>query len=223
MINTPPPPRGFHALLGTEPWRALLRTGVPREFRRGAALLRQGAPGTHVLLLRSGRVKIMATDADGNGVLVALRGPGDLVGELARLRGTRTATVIAIDACAAVEVAAPDFDRFLDRGEHWRRLQEYSFTKVTETMPYQVQTVHLNARQRIARLVLELVALADPGDPHRLTIPFSQEAIAEALGVVRSTVSEQLAVLRESGALGAGPRLVVADLDDLAKHAGLPS
>ncbi|MGX7825835.1 Crp/Fnr family transcriptional regulator [Actinokineospora sp. 24-640] len=222
MIIVPsPPPRGFHALLGAGPWQALLGTGVRRAFSRDTALLRQGDPDTHVFALARGRVKVVAGNADGVGLLTALRGPGDLVGELARPGTGRTATVVAIDECVAVQVSAPDFHRFLEAGGHEGSLRDYLVTKLSETVPYQVQLVHLSARRRIARLLLELVSLTDPADPHRLRIPFSQEKIAEALGVVRSTVSEQVAVLRDSGALGPGPRLVVADLTELTAHAGL--
>lgn len=222
MINVPSPrPRGFHALLGAEPWQALLGTGVRRVFPRDTALLRQGGPETHVLALTRGRVKVVAGNADGVGLLTALRGPGDLVGELARPETGRTATVVAIDECVAIQVTAPDFHRFLETGDHAGSLRDYLVTKLSETVPYQVQLVHLSTRSRIARLLLELVSLTDPSDPHRLRIPFSQEKIAEALGVVRSTVSEQVAILRDSGALGPGPRLVIADLVELATHAGL--
>lgn len=224
MIDSPSPrKRGFHELLGTESWLVLLAAGDRREFSRGATLLRQGSPGRHVFALIRGRVKVVAANADGAGLLTALRGPGDLVGELARPETGRTATVAAIDDCVVAQLSAPDFHRFLDLGDHAACFRDYLMAKLSETVPYQVQLVHLSARQRIARLLLELVSLTDPADPQRLMIPFSQEKIAEALGVVRSTVSEQLAVLRDTGALGPGPRVAVLDLAELATHAGLRS
>ncbi|SDD30131.1 cAMP-binding domain of CRP or a regulatory subunit of cAMP-dependent protein kinases [Actinokineospora iranica] len=190
-------------------------------FSRGATLIRQGDPGTDVLALVAGRVKVVAGNADGAGLLTALRGPGDLVGELARPVTGRTATVVAIDDCAVARLSAAGFRRFLEQRGHVGSLQDYLVAKLSETVPFQVQLVHLSARQRIARLLIELVSLTDPADPHRMRIPLSQEKIAEALGVVRSTVSEQLAVLRDSGALGPGPRVVVRDLAELTIHAGL--
>jgi len=54
-------------------------------------------------------------------------------------------------------------------------------------------------------------------DPMR--VPFTQEELATSLGLARSTVAEQLAVLRRSGALASGRPLVVADLELLAGFA----
>ncbi len=129
--------------------------------------------------------------------------------------------MVAIDHCVAYQLSADGFHRFLREYNGAAAFQDYLISKLSETVPYQVQLVHLASRQRIARLMLELVALADPHDPHRLVIPFSQTSVAKALGLVRSTVAEQIAILRRDGTLCPGPRLVVADMASLARHAGI--
>jgi|HubBroStandDraft_5_1064220.scaffolds.fasta_scaffold100240_3 hypothetical protein len=61
--------------------------------------MRQGDPGSHVFILAAGRVKIARVDSEGNELLLAVRGVGDIVGELAVLGGgLRSATVTALDA-----------------------------------------------------------------------------------------------------------------------------
>ncbi|MFC7623148.1 cyclic nucleotide-binding domain-containing protein [Microlunatus sp. GCM10028923] len=60
-------------------------------------MLRQGDPGTHVLVLLSGVVKIVRFEADGRVRLLAFRGPGEVVGELAvQDDGSRLADVVAM-------------------------------------------------------------------------------------------------------------------------------
>ncbi|MFD0852081.1 cyclic nucleotide-binding domain-containing protein, partial [Actinomadura adrarensis] len=69
-----------------EPMRQrLIAAGTGRRFRPGQTLLRQGEPAFHVLLLVSGRVKVLLTMSDGEVLLLAVRGPGELLGEIAAL------------------------------------------------------------------------------------------------------------------------------------------
>jgi CRP-like cAMP-binding protein len=104
------PSRGFRVLLGEAKWQALLDRGVERVHPPGAWLLRQGDRGTTVLALLSGRVKVLGAEPDGGQLLITLRGPGDLLGEMAaRSAKPRTATVRAIDRCTTRVVSATAF------------------------------------------------------------------------------------------------------------------
>lgn len=185
----------------------------------GAVVLRQGDPGTTVLALVSGRVKVLGAEPGGGQLLLTLRGPGDLLGEIAaRSAGPRTATVRAIDRCTTRVLPAAAFDVFLDEHRVHGKLADYVVSKLSQAVPYQVQTVHFAPERRIARLLLEIVALADDGSPH---VPFSQREVADALGLARSTVALHLQRLKEAGALRPGPRLLVADLAVLKRRAGV--
>ena len=66
---------------------ALTGLGIVRRHRRGAFLILEGDRSDHVLFIRSGRLRIVRTSTDGRDVLVAVRGPGELVGELSALAG----------------------------------------------------------------------------------------------------------------------------------------
>lgn len=212
--------RGFRALLGERRWKALVGTGVPRSHRSGTYLLRQGEKGGHLFALTSGRVKVLAGEEDGSQLLLSLRGTGDLVGEMAaRQSACRTATVQALDHCTSCYLPRREFERFLDEHDAHGLFSDYLVAKLSETVPYQVQQVHFGPRQRVARLLLETVSLADPGDRNRGRIPFTQGQLATALGMARSTVADQIAALRAEGALGPGPRIVVADEHALTEHA----
>ncbi|MER7116810.1 cyclic nucleotide-binding domain-containing protein [Saccharomonospora azurea] len=214
--HPPLAPRGFAALLGPERWNALLDAGRLRTYRRGAVLLRQGDHGGFLLAVHGGRIAVVGGDEDGGEVLLALRGSGDLVGELAAASGVRTATVRAVDACTAHVIAATAFRTFLIRHEAHGAYAEYLAAKLSETVPYSVRQTHRPPRTRLCRLLWDLLRLDEQSDSR---IPLSQETLARALGMARSTVAEHVAALRREGVLTTGPRLAVLDAARLARHA----
>lgn len=208
-------------MLGEQRWAVLAGIGTPRSYRPGAFALQQGEKGGFLLALTSGRVKVLASERDGSEVLLSLRGAGDLVGEMAAKRDSRrTATVQALDHCTTLFLPRADFDRFLLEQEVHAEFADYLVAKLSETVPYQLHQVHFSPRQRLARLLLEVVRLADASHPNRWQVPFSQGGLASALGLARSTVAEQLGALRSNGVLGPGPRIAVADVRALADLAG---
>lgn len=204
--------RGFRGLLGERLWRSLVELGVERRHKAGEVLLRQGAPGDHLLVLKQGRVKILASESGGAELLLSLRSAGDLVGEMSPRDGRRrTATVQAFDGCSTSLVTRSAFEKFLARHGAHPAFSDYLVAKLSETVPYQLQQAHFVPRQRVARLIYEVLMLADPGDSNRARVPFSQDGLAKALGLSRSTVADQIGALRAVGALAPGPRIVVRD------------
>jgi len=73
----------------------------------GAALVRQGEPGTDVYLVLDGVVRV-----DRDGEPLAEYGPGALLGERAHLEdGLRTSSLVAVTACRVAAVDAGQLDR----------------------------------------------------------------------------------------------------------------
>lgn len=210
----------FQTMIGPAHWQALLAAGTLRSFQPGRLILRQGDPGGFLLALEAGRVKLLARAADGAQLMLTVRGGGHLLGELASEdSGRRTASVEALDRCTARHLSRADFERFLARHHLEATFRQYVTDKFEQAVGRQVDLAHRQSVRRIARLLYDLVqvAPADLVDP--MVIPFTQEGLATSLGLARSTVADQLARLRQSGALGPGPHLVVADLARLAEWA----
>jgi CRP-like cAMP-binding protein len=76
----------------------------------GEVLLRQGEEGGSLFLIASGLVEIRSTDADGDRVVLAQSGPGDVVGEISLvLRRPATADVVAVHSTVALELTLAEF------------------------------------------------------------------------------------------------------------------
>jgi CRP-like cAMP-binding protein len=64
----------------------------------GQTLLQEGAPGDSLMILVDGHARVEREGRDGRSLVVAQRGPGEPVGELALLDGgPRSATVVAAE------------------------------------------------------------------------------------------------------------------------------
>jgi hypothetical protein len=77
------------------------------KLAAGAAIVRQGEPGTDVYLLLDGVLRV-----DRDGEPLAEYGPGAVLGERAHLEGgVRTSSLTAVTACRVAAVDASQFDR----------------------------------------------------------------------------------------------------------------
>jgi len=107
-------PSGFPGDLTSGELDELQALGQRRRYPRGSTLFREADPSDWVVLLMEGRVKVSVVSAAGSEILLAIREPGTLLGELSALDGEpRSATVTALDPVVAVVVSAQDFRAFL--------------------------------------------------------------------------------------------------------------
>lgn len=94
--------------------RAAFRAAAQeRTFAAGATLMQEGGQADHVVVILRGRTKICIHD-NGQEIVIAERGPGQLIGERAALRvGVRSATVIAQEMVWALAMTTEDFAAFV--------------------------------------------------------------------------------------------------------------
>jgi CRP/FNR family transcriptional regulator, cyclic AMP receptor protein len=193
--------------VSAEVWARLIATGAPRFFDPGAVLLRQGDAATHVLILVSGRVKALRTAPDGSVLVLAVRGPGEIIGDITVLGGgTRSATVIAVDRCETRIVPA---DRFILLVRSLRlevQIFGRAMARILEGDAWRAELASLPAAPRLARTLLRL-AVPSPGGPPDVNL--DQAELGQAAGLARSTVAAELARLRAQRIVKTSRRRVV--------------
>ncbi|MFI0484963.1 Crp/Fnr family transcriptional regulator [Actinomadura sp. 9N215] len=200
-------------------WESLASAGVERRFRAGDVLLRQGGPPSHVLLLMAGRVKALLTLPDGEVLLLAVRGPGELLGEIAVLGGDdRSATVIAIDPCVTRALPASRFRALLRSSGAEDELLRRAMRRLREGEAWRAETAALPAGPRVVRALLRL---ALPGEGNALEVSLGQTEIGQAIGLHRSVIAAELARLRGLDVVATHRgRTVITDLPRLRSLAG---
>jgi CRP/FNR family transcriptional regulator, cyclic AMP receptor protein len=201
----------LESLMPREVWRALLASGAARRYDHGEVLMRQGDPGTYVVFLTAGHVKVSRVDPEGNEHLLVIRGPGEVVGEIAVLDGTvRSATVTALVPCITYVLASARFLRIVQEKHVEGILLRHVIARFRESEDARAELAILPAMQRITRVLLRFAAVVGGEHPE---LDLSQEDLAGATGLSRASVAAKLAALRRQGLIVTGRRsLIIRDL-----------
>lgn len=195
---------------------ALLAATRPRHLGTGDALFRHGDVGDSFALVQSGRFKLVARASTGRDVLLGLRGPGELVGEIAVLdHGRRSADVVALES-ASVAFGSADALRRLLRERPGIAIAIVSSlnARLREADDGRVAMAALTGHARVAVRLLDLArryGQAGSGGTE-IALPLSQDEIADWTGLSRPAVARALAEFRSVGCVATGRRrLVIAD------------
>jgi CRP-like cAMP-binding protein len=213
------------ALLGRVPVFEALRpedlvrvadVAVPRSFRGGEVVFREGDDSDTCYVVRSGHARAVREHADGRQITLATFGPGDFFGELAMFDDERrSATVEAVDALDVLGIPGVDMRALLTRHPEiavklvialGRRLRAANERLARQSF----QTV----QSRVAAVLAQLVdqARAEGAGERDVLLTATQAELAQLAGSSRESASRFLAVLERAGVISQGRgRLTVHD------------
>jgi len=203
---------------------SLLALMTEVTFARGATLFREGERGDRLYVITSGKIKLGHSASDGRENLLAVLGPGEMLGELSLFDpGPRTATATAVSDATLTElphsqllpwlkahpsVAMPLLGALAHR---LRRTNEALADLVFSDVPGRVAKALLDLSRRFGQPVEDGIRVA-----HDLT----QEELAQLVGASRETVNKALAdftarhwVRRD------GRAVVLVDIERLTRRA----
>lgn len=201
MEPAAPAPNSFAANLDATGRAALAALAVTRAYPPRAVLFHQGDPAGHVAVLLRGWVKVTSVSRGGQEALLAVRGPGDILGEMAAVdglhrSGTATAlmpvTAQVIDGRRFVEAVTGTPDLAL-------ALLKHLTNSVREADGKRLEYVSIGSSGRLAGLLLELSARHGRSTPEGIVIdlPLSQRELATAAATSREAVARAMRTLRE--------------------------
>jgi CRP/FNR family transcriptional regulator, cyclic AMP receptor protein len=199
--------------------------GVVRAYPRGTALFHEQQAPDRVVVLLAGCVKLSALSEDGKEVVLAIRGPGDLLGELSAIDGDpRSATATALEDVEALVVPASDFRAFLQRNPRVALLLVTTLSRrLRDADRKRVEFTAQDSTGRVAARIVELSErFGDQVDQGlRIDLPISQEELAGWTGCSRDSVVKALHAMRELGWIETERRrIMVLDLGALRRRAG---
>ena len=211
-------------LLGPAAERALRAVGVPRRFPARQVLFHEGDPSDFVLLITAGWVKVTCASDGGQEVLLAILGPGAVVGELSALDGgPRSATVSAMEPVEALLLSAREFRAFLlANPQVMLALLQTVVGRLRDADRKRVEHSAHSASRRIARRLLEMVTLQGGQEacPAPVTLRLTQRELGAWADTSREAVTRVLRLLRAQGAVQtARGRITVHDPEPIRRLA----
>jgi CRP/FNR family transcriptional regulator, cyclic AMP receptor protein len=197
--------------------------GRRRRWPRGAALFNEGGRSDFVASIAKGRVKASYFTDDGDEVVLAIRGPGALLGEMSAIdEEPLSATVTALEPVEAIVVPVESFMVYLQK--HPRVLLMLLRSMSRKLRDSDRKRVEFSAFDSLGRVARRLVELADDfgetdGHGIRISLPLSQEELAGWTGSSREAVSKALRTLRSRGWIETRRRAItILDIDALRKR-----
>jgi CRP-like cAMP-binding protein len=214
----------------------LASLGRRREFSPDQALFSQGAAASHAALIVRGLVKVMtAGGAGGHETFLAIRGPGELLGEEAALRGSaspvrsrdsRLTVATALTYGTAQVFPVVQLRRFLHAHPSAVLTVARNLSDRLEEAEARIASAARDtAARRLARLLCDLGRYgeaSEAGPGIEIPIKLSQAELASWIGACRETVDRALRRWRDRGIISTKYRTVVInDRQALARIAGV--
>lgn len=173
-----------------------------RRFGRDEIVFHEGDPGDTVHVIDKGRVLVEVTAERGDVAALAVRGPGEVIGELAIVGdGRRTARVTTLEPTETLALdqrtledlraADPRVDRYLI---------ELLANKLNETMAQLMEVLFVPVDKRVLRVVDRLADAFDTG-AEVIVVRVRQEDIAAMAGTRRQTANRPLKTAEAEGAI----------------------
>jgi CRP/FNR family cyclic AMP-dependent transcriptional regulator len=192
-----------HSLFRDLPVQVIDRLGSymkTRKVERGATIFSKGDPGTGLLGVLAGTVKVSVASADGKDVVLNVFHEGDVFGEIALLDGQpRTADAIAMTDCELIVIERRDFVPFLqDHPDVMLKFIEILCSRLRRTSEQVQDLTFLNLPTRLAKTLLQLAADAETSGP-KGKVSITQRDISQIIGRSRESTNKQLRAWSKRG------------------------
>jgi len=182
--------------LRSEELSSIAASATLARHRAQATIFQQGDPGSSLMAVISGRVKICTYSVDGRELVLNIIDRGGLFGEIAVLDGQpRTGTAVAIEDTELLVLERTRLMPFLAANpEIATRLIEILCQRLRQTSEALEDTVLRDAPSRVARGLLRLAKTFGKQEPAglRLDIKLSQQQIGNLIGISRESINRYI-------------------------------
>lgn len=193
---------GLLDILGPEApkWRQKMRR---RRFTRDQVIFHEGDPGDTLHVIDKGRVLVEVTTARGDVAALSVRGPGEVIGELAVVGdGRRTARVTTLEPTETLSLTRDILDDLrADDPRVDRYLLELLAEKLQECTGQLMEVLFIPVDKRVMRVVERLADAFDDGSAGPVVVRVRQEDIASMAGTRRQTANRPLKAAEAKGAI----------------------
>lgn len=173
------------------------------SLKRGESLFHEGDDGDRLYVVTDGKVKLSHTADDGRENLIAVLGPGEIIGELTLFDlGARSSTVTAIAATSLLSLSHKDMMEYLDSHPALAKSMLRELAKrLRNTNQQMADLVFSDVPGRVAKALLDLAERFGERTPEGIYVAhdLTQEELAHLVGASRETVNKSLADFTSRG------------------------
>ena len=185
-------------------------------------LFRKNDPGTSMLLVSQGRVKVCTHSEDGKELVLNMFGPGDVFGEVALLDGSpRTADAVTIDDCELLVLDRRDFIPFLlEHSDASVRMLEVMTHRLRRTTQLLEDVAFCEGPSRLARRFVHLAEFSGRQVENGIFVDMalSQQQLGNMVGMTRESINKQLRQWRDEGLISwTRGYYTITNLEELSK------
>ncbi len=175
--------------LGAEERAELVTKAHIRRFAAGESIFHMGSPGSSMMAVLSGEVRISISSPEGKELLLAILQPGEVFGEIALLDGKeRSADAKAHSACTLAILERREVLAFFERHPHaWPRIVEVLCDRFRENTQHVAEVALMHLPGRLAKALLRMDA-----DRRTRSGALSQRELGNMVGAARETVNKCL-------------------------------
>jgi CRP/FNR family cyclic AMP-dependent transcriptional regulator len=202
---------------------ALRALGRRRRWPRGTAIFNEGHRSEWVAIVTIGRTKVSYFTDEGDEVVLAIRGPGALLGDLSAIDGEPpSATVTALEPTETILIPVRDFVGFLESHPNAATLMLRVLAhRLRDADRKRIEFGSSDTLSRVARRLVELATRfgKETEGGVRIDLPMTQDELAGWAGSSREAVSKALRTLRTRGWIETHRRsITVRDLEALKQR-----
>lgn len=176
-----------------------------QEVPAGVRLMSGETPGDSAYVIRHGAVKVQVEQEDGREVIIAILGPGEIVGEMSMVdRELRSGSVVTLEACVLFWIDRDTFEQCL------QRMPQLTLN-LTEILSRRLRIANerikaLATLDVYGRIAHHLLVLADEYGEEtdrgvRIPIRLTQGDLASLVGASRVRANQALVLLKRRGAI----------------------
>lgn len=167
------------------------------NYRRNDIIFLKNDPGDSLYLIRSGRVKISITNAEGKDLIINIYSKGEIFGEMSLFDGLpRSADATALTAVELVQLNRNSFEELLTEVPG---LASNIIALLSRRLRYTTeQTEMLGLFGAYKRVSLKLLQLAETEDGQQV-VTLSQQELAAMVGLTREWLNKVLKAFADQG------------------------
>ncbi|WP_421902724.1 Crp/Fnr family transcriptional regulator [Maridesulfovibrio sp.] len=182
------------------------------EVRPGESIIVEGQVPDAVFIILSGSMKVHLNMAKGSEYLVALEGPGKLLGEVEALTGSLAAcSVTALEECRVATVLPADYETWLAEDHRFALL-------VNRILSFRLQSftrrAAVNLSYPLEYSVLKMIKMQFEEHGSRV-LQISKEEIANYLGTSLRSINRIFKGLQDKNILAPNKEIEIISIDEV--------